>query len=76
LWEYAFSSKENSSFDIETFSTSKEKIAVSEENKLKNLIFHAGFNIEDCNNILEGILEYEYRYSAKILINGTEFSIN
>jgi len=74
LWEYAFSSKENSSFDIETFSTSKEKIAVSEENKLKNLIFHAGFNIEDCNNILEEILEYEYRYFAKILINGTEFS--
>ncbi|PCJ27652.1 MAG: hypothetical protein COA97_03270 [Flavobacteriales bacterium] len=73
-WNYSFQSKENAFLNTINWSKSKKEIILSEENRSQNLIFQTKFNLKDYTKIIEGVLEYDFRYSAKILINGVLYA--
>ena len=74
FWDYSFQPKETTSFSAVNWEESEKEIIPSKENKSQNLIFQTKFTLEDYTKIIEGLIEYNFRYSAKILINGVEFA--
>jgi hypothetical protein len=74
FWKHSFQPKNTLSYDSVLFKKSKLSGSVPEENRTSNLVFQTEFILADYTKILEGVLEYEFRYSAKVLINGKEFS--
>ncbi|MBL4670540.1 MAG: hypothetical protein JKY30_14945, partial [Flavobacteriales bacterium] len=69
-WKYSFQPKSVISFNTIDWKNSKEKQTISEEQKTSNLIFQTEFNLKDYTKIQEGFLEFEYKNSVKVLING------
>ena len=74
FWKHRFQSKNNVDYENAKMLKSKVSEAIQDSNKTLNLVFQAEFNLSDYTKIQEGLLEYEYRYSTKILINDIEFS--
>jgi hypothetical protein len=73
-WSYSFQPKGKSTFNDIQWEQTKEKREISEQEKSHNLIFRTEFSLKDYTKILKASLEYEYKYSAKVLINGIECS--
>jgi spore coat protein CotH len=74
IWKHSFQSKGATNNKNIGWGKSKKSSSISETNKTKNLVFQTEFTLVDYTKILEGTLEFGFRYSAKILINGKEFS--
>jgi len=70
-WNYAFQFNEAMPVKYESV-INKQKIPFPETARPINLIFKTSFYVADCSQITEGMFEYNYKYSARILINGIE----
>ncbi|PCI98986.1 MAG: hypothetical protein COB15_04805 [Flavobacteriales bacterium] len=74
LWEYSFQQKGKESFDDVIWEKPQEVKPFPEDRSNLNLVFRTRFTLKDFSKVVEGSLEYGFRYSAKVLINGTECS--
>lgn len=75
-WEYAFQSKDETSYQNTQWNVQGkgQKISLPTDPKNQNLLFRSKFYLDDFTTIKEGILEYNYRYSCKVFINGVAYA--
>jgi hypothetical protein len=74
LWNYSLQPKNVATYNaINWEAPKKEKENLEDKNNL-NLLFQTEFFLKDHTKIIEGILEYDNRYSVIILINGKKYA--
>jgi hypothetical protein len=70
IWKYALVQKSSASFKNAEWHDSTTGVTLPENKEDFNLVFQTEFSLDASDNVLDALLEYDYRYSTKILFNG------
>ena len=73
VWQYGFQKKEELNTSSISWKQNDSANAILEKNRSNNLIFQTTFNVDDRSQIIEGVLEYEFRYTCTIFINDIKY---
>jgi len=76
IWKFSVQQKELTTYEnIQWFKPKgKEKITLPKYSNPFNLIFQTNFNLTDFTILKEGIIEFNEKYTVKILFNGVEYT--
>ena len=70
-WSYAFQFKKDTPIKFQLPSGETE-VTFPEDATPLSVIFKTSFYLEDGAQVTEGLLEYNYKYSVRVLLNGVE----